>query len=152
MDPEQQPTHLTAPGSIAETSPVNTGIPEIDHHHRLLIDILRRAREHVDSGRDSAEFEEIIADLMAYSIYHFDTEETLMGMYGYAQARPEDAARHIDEHRVFAGTIVAFRNDLKSGAALDLHAVLDFVTSWLNEHIRRVDMLLARFILDSERP
>jgi hemerythrin-like metal-binding protein len=126
---------------------VKTRVPVMDHHHQRLLDIFNEADYGLHSGVESAVFRKIVNDLLAYSIYHFDAEETLMRMHGYSALHANEMTTHIHEHRVFVGKVVAFRDDHSSGAAVDRQRVLDFLRSWIVEHIARVDPLVARFIL-----
>lgn len=131
------------PDSIKWNDAMLTGVAEIDAQHRILVDTLIEAGAKLgDDGSDPL-FEQITRDLLAYAIYHFDTEEQLMRQSGYAR---EAAATHIAEHRGFSEQIVALRNDARRGGPDARNALLAFLRDWLINHILTSDQRLGQFI------
>ena len=65
-----------------------TGVAEIDRQHRILVDTLNEARVKLTVETDDPLFEQITRDLLAYAIYHFNTEEQLMQQFGYIHCLP----------------------------------------------------------------
>jgi hemerythrin len=63
-----------------------TGVEEIDHQHRILVKTLNDAGVQLTGNRDAALLEQITRDLLAYAIYHFETEEELMAQHNYTTA------------------------------------------------------------------
>lgn len=118
-----------------------TGVADIDDQHRTLLNIMAGAEEKIALGFDTSQFESITRDLLAYAIYHFDTEESLIAESGYNEAEPDDAKFHIQEHRRFMAEIIELRNDGGSG-----EAVLAFLKHWLVNHILSTDKRLGLFL------
>ena len=65
-----------------------TGVPEIDRQHRILVDALIEARASLSGDPADPLFERITRDLLAYAIYHFDTEEQSMQPARLRRRRP----------------------------------------------------------------
>jgi hemerythrin-like metal-binding protein len=132
-----------------------TGVSEIDEQHRILVNTLIEADAKLTGEPDSALFERITRDLLAYAIYHFDTEERLILQNHYDALEPDGAATHLMEHRQFSQRVVDLRTAAHHGAPGSREALLSFLKSWLIHHIRSTDQRLGRFILDrlaSEKP
>ncbi len=123
-----------------------TGIENIDKQHKLLINILNDAN-HCFRENGSCELQEkVIEDLLAYTIYHFNTEEELMENRGYGEKRPEEELAHTREHRAFTGKINGYRSAIRRGEGLDHEKVFSFLNGWLIEHVMETDKRLGRFL------
>jgi hemerythrin-like metal-binding protein len=122
------------------------GVAEIDQQHRILVDTLIEATIKLKGGTSGPLFDQITRDLLAYAIYHFNTEEQLMREYGYADAAPEDAKMHLAEHRRFSQRVVALRTEAREGSQDSRDALLTFLKDWLTNHILGIDKHLGQFI------
>jgi len=129
---------------------LHTGVAQMDRHHERLIEMFGAAGDVLRAGGEAAALAKIVGELIAYSIYHFDSEEALMKLHGYGAEFPEAMADHIYQHRIFAGKVVGFRDDLKAGRVVDRWNILDFLNSWLLNHIDTTDRRLAQFIRSRE--
>jgi hemerythrin len=127
-----------------------TGVDEMDQQHRLLVDMVLQARAGLDGRTASALFEQITRDLLAYAIYHFATEERLMRQHDFAAAYPEEARRHVEEHRGFSARVVSLRVQGRSGSPKSSADLVAFLEGWLVNHIMVVDPPLARHIRSRE--
>jgi hemerythrin len=128
------------------TDDLITGIERIDLQHRALVAILNEASAKLAEGQSTQTIERITRDLLAYAIYHFETEEALIEASGYHVAAADEAAAHVREHRRFSAQVVAMRDDLRNGKAVSYETLLDFLGDWLVDHILNTDMRLAKFI------
>jgi hemerythrin-like metal-binding protein len=118
----------------------------MDQQHRILVDTLIEARTKLTDDTSKPLFEQITRDLLAYAIYHFNTEEQLMQRHGYAVAAPEDAARHLAAHRHFSEQVVELRSAARLGMTGSRVALLSFLEGWLVNHILTIDRRLGQFI------
>jgi hemerythrin-like metal-binding protein len=123
-----------------------TGVAEIDRQHHILVDTLNEAQVKLTSEAGDPAFEKITRDLLAYAIYHFNTEEQLMQKYGYAAASPKEASAHLAAHRSFSEQVVALRDKAREGKPGSREALLAFLKNWLTSHIMTTDKLLGQFI------
>lgn len=123
-----------------------TGIGDIDSQHRYLIHALAAAREQLPHLDEPDKLEAITKDLLGYALFHFETEEALMADFGYAASSPEEAERHHREHREFSSQVLSVREALQEGHAVSGESVLDFLESWLVNHIMKTDQLLGVYL------
>ena len=123
-----------------------TGVAEIDRQHRILVNTLSEAQVKLSGEVDDPVFEQITRDLLAYAIYHFNTEEQLMQQHGYAAASPEEAKAHLAAHRSFSEQVVALRDKARAGKPDAREVLLAFLKNWLTNHIMTTDKRLGQFI------
>jgi hemerythrin len=89
---------------------------------------------------------QISKDLLGYAITHFDTEETLMRRYGYEDLFPEEARKHIQQHREFSRQVVSVCDHLREGREVSSVEVLKFLNHWLRDHVLGIDQMLGDFL------
>ena len=120
-----------------------TGVEAIDEQHKILIHTLQEANQLLASNSSAAILDKITRDLLAYALYHFDTEEELMHQHGYDE---QDLEAHLAQHRSFSAKVVSIREDLKSGTLISREALLGFLSDWLSQHILNTDKKLGAHI------
>lgn len=128
------------------TDTLATGVEEIDSQHHYLLHAINQAREELLEANALDRLEPITRELLAYALFHFETEETLMEEYGYPAAEAADAERHCREHRDFSASVLKFREALNREEEVSVEALLQFLEHWLIEHIMQTDQQLGRFI------
>lgn len=124
-----------------------TGVPEIDEQHMILVHTLNESAEKLMFDPNHKLLEQITQDLLSYALYHFDTEEALMQEYGYPDGPGSDMVLHLDQHRSFSAQVVAVREGLKAGTAISSTDLLNFLNTWLLNHILNTDKKLGAFIV-----
>lgn len=131
---------------IVWESRFDTGVTDIDEQHHVLVSTLNEANLTLlhETRRDAVD--QLLQDLLAYALYHFETEEALMQTHDYATHAPDEARQHIEEHRKFAQRVVALRNTLETTGDVDRDALLAFLNAWLQQHILGIDQKLAAFL------
>jgi hemerythrin len=135
----------------------SVGIPDIDAQHCRLVELLNCVEEEMQrekggNGTQAALHEMttlagVIDEMLAYTIYHFSTEEALMNRYKYPEY-PSHKTAHSELTRI----VQTFRREFDNGKVVsyaDLAAVLH---AWLVDHIIHADVKLGRFLNDKERP
>jgi hemerythrin-like metal-binding protein len=123
-----------------------TGVAEMDRQHRILVYTLGEAQVNLTSEMDDPLFEQITRDLLAYAIYHFNTEEQFMQQYGYSSGVPEEAKSHLAAHRSFSEQVVELRDKAHAGKPGSREELLVFLKNWLTNHIMTTDKRLGQFI------
>ena len=128
------------------TDALLSGVDEIDRQHRILVDMLvELAGKPVDGD---ALFDRITQDLLAYAIYHFETEERLMQTTGYVNARKDEQEAHVRAHRGFTQQVVAMREEAREELPGANEALLAFLKDWLVNHILTADKRLGQYVCD----
>lgn len=125
---------------------LHTGVADIDYQHRILVNTLNDLAAKLSDSPNHQRIEQISRDLLAYAIYHFETEEELIKRYGYDTAEPEEAHIHVQQHRSFSDRVVALRAEARDGKSESQVALLAFLKDWLLNHICTTDQRLGKFI------
>jgi hemerythrin-like metal-binding protein len=110
-----------------------TGVRQIDLQHQELIALINELEAALAAGREAQALGEALPKLTAYILFHFGTEESLMKNSGIAS---EHFALHKQQHKSFAEHIGALRSHPD---AATLPALIDYLKTWLVEHIMRSD-------------
>lgn len=125
-----------------------TGIAKIDEQHKVLVNTLNEAHTRLAGMPTREILDDITRNLLSYALYHFETEESLMQDHAYASERPEDSAKHHQEHRDFSQTVVNLRNGIKEGQLVSREELIGFLSHWLVNHILFTDKKLGTYLAD----
>lgn len=124
-------------------SALSIGNKLIDSQHQKLVEIINKLYDGINQKNSELKMNEIFAELISYTKYHFSAEEALMLKYGYAEM-----AQHKKAHADFVNTI----NDLKLNSILSdtklKMEVFKFLKTWLIEHIMNTDMATFKALGD----
>lgn len=119
-----------------------TGIDFIDQEHTKLFEIANKAYEVLTDDFLPDKYDhivEVINELRDYTKYHFEHEETYMNSITYKRIFSQKVS-----HNEFIEKLDGFRleeiDENQMGALLEL---LDFLNSWLVDHIYKSDKLIA---------
>lgn len=132
--------------TLAWNDSLAVGVAEMDEQHMILVHTLGEAAARPVGDWNADVLEQVTRDLLAYALYHFETEERLMDQYGYRQARPEEADVHLADHRAFSAKVVATRERIKAGEKVAPADVIEFLNNWLVGHIQNIDRKLGVFV------
>lgn len=130
--------------TIAWTVELETGLRQIDLQHQELVDLINEAALAHEQGRDKEMLEQILPKLSAYVIFHFSTEESLLSSSGVAN---HHATAHREMHREFTDQIQRLKQASTEGNHDALPELVEYLQSWLVNHIMATDKELARQIL-----
>ena len=112
-----------------------TNNTEIDAQHHNLIDILNKLHEAMRVGKGSVALTTIFDELIAYTDYHFKTEEKLFATVTYPEVQD-----HIKQHRALVAQALDLQAKFKAGTDFITVEVLSFLKNWVNDHILKMDM------------
>ena len=127
-----------------------TGVAEIDEQHKILVHEVNEASAKLSRESSTELLMQITRDLLSYALYHFEMEEGLMQTYAYMEGAEDEAKDHLKQHRVFSERVVKVYDGLKSATPIEADELLDFLNSWLLDHIQNTDQKLARFIIEKQ--
>ena len=117
-----------------------TGIPDVDHEHRELVEIINRLHDHIESGVDRSHITEFLGEVFAKIAAHFALEESIMRKFAYDEyeAHKAEHERLLDEIR----DIMDAQHDDPSSAYGDS---LSFtVRDWFVNHFKSKDARLHK--------
>ncbi len=125
---------------IVWSDDIRTGNKYIDLQHQELIDLINELADSLESGGALQEIGQVLGRLENYVLFHFNMEENLMANHRVSR---EHAQQHVHAHERFCEQIEVYKRDL---AAVDPQAIVDFLVTWLVEHIQKTDQELARLL------
>ncbi|RLD63501.1 MAG: hemerythrin [Bacteroidetes bacterium] len=112
----------------------NTGIKEIDDQHKVLVKILNRLYESFVDRTTNEKLKEVIQEMSKYTEYHFGAEEKYFKEFNYP-----NTDEHVAEHQSFVEKIKVFQKDMEEGKVSVTFQLMNFLRSWLIEHINGTD-------------
>lgn len=117
----------------------SVGIKEIDRQHGILVQLINRLDQGVKRKISKGTLEDIVNYLADYTVFHFGYEEKLMSDNHYA-----GLAGHKVVHQKFVDKVLQYQNQLKTqDAAVVASEILEFLKSWLLDHIQKTDKQYA---------
>jgi hemerythrin len=122
---------------------LSVGVVEIDQQHQKLIDMINGLHDAMRQGKGKDALGTIVNGLFDYAQTHFTTEEKYFDQFGYP-----DAQSHKKEHSDFIQKIVEFKTGFDSGKLGLSITVMDFLSSWLRNHIMVMDKKYGPFFVD----
>ena len=123
----------------------DTDIPVIDGQHKLLLSYINKLHSGMQNGCDKSLLLEILDDLTGYAFTHFATEEMYFTRTPYPLA-----AKHLEEHQQFRQTVTQLRDAVLDGKAFIDIALLEYLKTWLVEHIQHMDADFAPYVTGTE--
>ncbi|HEX8964288.1 MAG TPA: bacteriohemerythrin [Rhodocyclaceae bacterium] len=113
---------------------LSTGVQEIDDQHKKLIDLVNKLNDAMHAGQGKEALGSVLGELVKYTVYHFGTEERLMGQHKYAES-----AAHMAEHKKLIQDVSAFKTKFDGGNAMISTELMNFLRDWLSKHIMQTD-------------
>ncbi len=118
------------------------GMPDIDHEHRQLIDLINALHAELDDDAGDDQVAEALTDIFGSISAHFALEETHMRQSGYDQY-----ASHKAEHETLLDDIREIMDVQARGGYANYEAVLsEHLSEWFVEHFRTADARLHRMM------
>lgn len=124
------------------------GIDAIDKQHRELFRLMNRTNElmvDAEEGIDCYdEISEVLQELKAYTVYHFEDEERMLIQVGYP-----DFEKHSKEHTNFVNKVTeVLSSDIDFHQEGTLNDVYEFLLKWVSNHILYTDMKYVPLMKD----
>ena len=114
---------------------MSVGVPTLDRDHKTLVGLLNQLAI-AEDRQDRINLEEVLDELVSYTLYHFGKEERLMAVAGYP-----DFTAHAARHRSLSDRVLAIRRRFFEADRPYLgDEVMEFLTGWLRGHILSEDM------------
>lgn len=102
----------------------------IDDQHKQLVALINKAFVAITKRNDKEVISAIIDEIADYTVYHFNTEEELIGKFGYPTLE-----NHQIEHKKFVEQVLKFKEDIKLEKLQLKFDVFSFLKDWLMNHI-----------------
>ena len=110
-------------------------VKEIDDQHRQLIGMINRLHDAMVANKGRELQKEIVDEMVAYTEFHFATEEKYMRQFGYA-----GYFEHKKEHEQFTAEAAELKTRVDRGGLVLTLEVMTVLKEWLQNHILGTDM------------
>lgn len=125
------------------TDSLSVGIQEIDEQHKVLINLINRLfDETVVNQAAIGVTEQVLQELVEYTMVHFAVEESLFRIFDY----PEIEA-HMRRHVDLKEQVLELQRKIKKGETVVNSDLLMFLKKWLTNHILQEDKLYAPYLI-----
>ena len=129
-------------------SSFETGIKEIDHQHKKLVEIINDLATKLVFSQKRIDLDQIFKELIDYARYHFKTEEAI---WSHHLGNHPSYEKHQKTHSKFTTHIKMLLKELENKPIKEvIENALGFLTEWLVSHILESDRHLAYVILALE--
>lgn len=116
-------------------------VDEIDEQHKKLFSLINRLADAMKVGKGRDVLDAVLTELMAYTEYHFNTEEQLFQQHSYPD---------YEEHKQMHDDLVNKARELKAvfdrGNTKISVDVMLLLSNWLNNHILEVDRRYSPYL------
>ena len=127
--------------AIQWSEELSVKIPSIDKQHQILIKLINKLHDAIDSGNTRQVLKVILTELTRYTEAHFIYEETLFTLHEYPESD-----KHKRSHEKLFAKVEHFKQALDRDE--DIYAELvEFLNSWLYHHILEEDMGYAEHLV-----
>lgn len=120
---------------------LSVNIKHVDSQHQKLVDMINLLHDAMKKGQANDTVTKILNDMATYTLVHFKTEEDLFAKYEYPGKK-----LHKMEHDSFIRKVEEFINDFNSGRKTLSIDILNFLTNWLSNHIKKQDKAYTSFL------
>ena len=125
------------------TDDLNFGIASIDRHHRMMFDQINDFYRHLMGGDGCRTAILALSQVCDTVNEHVTEEEGLMSRHGYTAAAAE---AHRAQHKAFLDRVAILRAAVEADKPEAGVQLFDYVSTWLQNHIRSDDKALADFL------
>ena len=124
---------------------ISVGIPQIDHDHKILIELINRCIIVVNNDEPAhQEINSILDELINYTQYHFQREELVMKI-----CEDPGLVNHKQSHQQMIDKVKQYIIQYGLGE-LTQQELLGFLIDWLKNHIMVSDKLIANYYEGNE--
>ena len=110
------------------------GISIIDEQHKKLFGFLNKTIDAREHGDNIEELKEVLEEMTAYALEHFETEEAYMIEFDYPECR-----YHSEEHYRFFSKTMAYFDRVVNGDYHISNELIEYLKQWLDNHIQVTD-------------
>ena len=121
---------------------LSVGIVSIDDQHKVLIDLINKLFEQLQTGSAKVGVGEALDKLIAYTETHFQYEEKLFARHDYAEQQEHQAI-----HRKLVDQVLEFQKQFQRGEQDVSLELMEFLKDWLLNHIKKTDRKYSSFLL-----
>ena len=115
-----------------------TGVPDVDHEHRELVDLINALHDRIAGGEERPRIVEFLGEVFARIAAHFALEESLMRKHRY-----DEYEAHKSEHEQLLDDIRDIMDSVENDPSEDYRTALSgAVRDWFVDHFKSRDARL----------
>ena len=118
----------------------NVNVKEIDEQHKKLVSMINTLHSAFIDSRGENIHKEIIDNMVEYATIHFATEEKYMEKFNFPASQT-----HKKEHDNFTREALNLQTQLRIGGFVLSIKILNYLKSWLQNHILVTDKNYSKF-------
>jgi hemerythrin-like metal-binding protein len=119
----------------------SVGIASVDAQHQNLFAIAGELHHAMSTGQGKAAMGKVLDRLIQYTSAHFAHEERLMRLADYPGLKS-----HREEHEALTGKVLELQREFAAGKTSISVQVLQFLRTWLQQHIQHSDQEYAPYL------
>jgi hemerythrin len=127
-------------GLIKWDDSLSVNVAKIDQQHQKLVLMINELHDAMKQGKGKEVLGKIVNGLISYTATHFKTEEDYFNQFGY----PETDS-HKKEHIAFVQKVSEFKDGFEKGKLSLSIEVMNFLSDWLQNHIKGTDKKYSQF-------
>jgi hemerythrin len=121
-------------------------VPEIDDEHKEIFEEVSKLQEALSNRNPLPKIRELTQRLVDCAVEHFAHEERLM-----RAARYESLSWHKRQHDAARKRVGQFVSRIEAGDMEAGLALVEYLKSWLRDHTRLPDRMMAAFLRNQQR-
>jgi hemerythrin len=118
----------------------SVNVVKIDQEHKKLFEMINDLTDAMKAGKGKDVLGNILDRLISYTASHFQLEEKY-----FQQVKYPDAAAHKKEHVAFVQKVTDFKREFDEGKVTVSVNILQFLSKWLQNHIKGTDQKYSSF-------
>ena len=123
-------------------SDFETGVPDVDHEHKELIDLINQLHDQMGGEAEPAEISAFLGEVFARISAHFALEESVMRKHQYDQY-----IEHKTDHEKLLDDIRDIMDDFETGKYNNYdEALSSAVRDWFVDHFKTKDARLHKML------
>jgi len=127
--------------NISWDESLTVDVTEIDEDHQKLVELYNLLSHSIEEGASAEYIAVVLEEMISFTVWHFRHEERLMVLYNYP-----DLAAHRTEHNDLIDSAQEVQQKFQQKKMLT-EADIDYLETWLTEHILGHDMRLGFYLL-----
>lgn len=113
----------------------------IDQQHERLFEIVNAMYDSIVRGDEQNALADVLDELIAYTVYHFETEEKLFKEYEYPAY-----SIHKDQHDDLTKQVLELQEQFDLKVVSITFEVMDFLSDWLKKHTTESDLQFSDYM------
>jgi hemerythrin len=113
-----------------------------DNEHKKLIELINKLHDAMYRGEGQNALGSILAELADYTVTHFTHEEEILQKHNFPGFNG-----HKKQHEDFVGKVADTKKKYEEGALMLAIPLVDFLTSWIQNHILKTDSNYSEFLI-----